>query len=613
MHEAGHGLYLDVLPILSERIYPAHKVRQTVKRLLSFVFAFVVTCLVVFGFGQASSNAVTGAEPYGSPLVTPIAVFNSPLPTPMPTPIPVGVATSRVVRMQSPIWTVVNMTSQPPARSVEDLQQIDLLRKQHTAPKLTLPEGDPRAKQAKWTQLPLETSVISSIGNGALQSLAAPQDFVLFRNTPLRYVIPITASGVFNEPTAANRGSIAFQTGNTYAALSTDGGGSFSYIDPRIQFPSLHGGFCCDQVAVYDPSRDLMLWLLLYERDATQNAFRLAVSHGSDITSGVWYSYIFDSASGSWYDFPDMSLSNNYLWITANRLPISGNTPPQTAFAFKISLDEIRAGGTINYYQFDTASNGLSNVFLRGVRGAKATMYFGSHNTDTQLRVFRWDESGSTIPYYNVNLSPGWNLSRPYICPGPDGLDWCGYEDGRIRGAWVANGVIGLMWASNAHGSFPRPYVEVARIYESNITLKDRPNIWSTSYAFMYPAASPNARGDLGIDLFYGGGSFYPTGVVGLDDDLNGDPATVGWELYSVIASTSGPYINRWGDYVSVLPFLPNGLAWVATTYSLQGCPNDGCTYPQFLVFGRERDRGSVACYLLPSNCVYLPAIIKGQ
>jgi hypothetical protein len=117
----------------------------------------------------------------------------------------------------------------------------------------------------------------------------------------------------------------------------------------------------------------------------------------------------------------------------------------------------------------------------------------------------------------------------------------------------------------------------------------------------------------LGIDLFYGGGSFYPTGVVGLDDDLNGDPATVGWELYSVIASTSGPYINRWGDYVSVLPFLPNGLAWVATTYSLQGCPNDGCTYPQFLVFGRERDRGSVACYLLPSNCVYLPAIIKGQ
>jgi hypothetical protein len=505
------------------------------------------------------------------------------------------------------------MSNQPPVRSSADLKQIKTLRESHVVTMPLLPAGDPKARQAQWLQMPPETAVTSVSQAMMLQALAAPGDFTLFRNTQLRSFIPITASGIFNEPTAANRGAIVFQTGNTYAALSTDGGTTFQYIDPRTQFPNLYGGFCCDQVAVYDPSRDLMFWLLLYERNSTQNAFRLAVSRGSDIASGIWTSYMFVSTSGTWYDFPDLALSDNYLWITANRFPITPGAVPITDFVFKVPLDDLQSGGGINYSYFDTYSNGLSNASLRSTRGAKSTMYFGSHNSDTQLRVFHWDETGNTIPYNDINLSPGWNLVPPYSCPGPDGRDWCGAEDGRIRGAWIANGIIGFMWASNAHGSFPRPYIEVARIYESNITLKDRPVIWNSSYAFMYPAASPNVRGDIGIDLFYGGGSFYPTGAVGLDDDLNGDPATTGWETYSIVASTSGPDVNHWGDYVSVVPFIPNSIDWVATTFSLQGCPYNSCSYPQFLVFGRERDRWAVACYLFPSSCVYLPLVIKDQ
>ena len=54
-----------------------------------------------------------------------------------------------------------------------------------------------------------------------------------------------------NEPSVASNGVGVLETWNWYAARSTNGGSTFSYIDPYTQFPPSYGGFCCDQVVVY--------------------------------------------------------------------------------------------------------------------------------------------------------------------------------------------------------------------------------------------------------------------------------------------------------------------------------------------------------------------------
>ena len=541
-----------------------------------------------------------------------LLAFQSPLfQSPLPTPIVPGVgavqttnATARTIKIHPPTRAVVKMTDKPVAPSFEQLQMMQNFRR----PRFPLL---PKGTQGQWANLPPETRFPSALQSGVSQLLADPGTFTLFQNSSLSSTIPSSFKGVVNEPTAANRGSVVFQTGNFYAALSTNSGNTFGFINPYTAFPASYGGLCCDQVVLYDSSRDLMFWLLNYYDNGTQDVIRLAVAQGNNIAAGIWSYYDFVSAVGTNYDFPDMCLSDNNLWVTVDRAPIGSGT--FNAFVFKISLDELRGGGALNVATFDSASAGISNVHFRCTQGAKQTLYWASHNSTSQLRFFSWPENSNTVSYSNVDLSPAWN-NAVCSCRGPDNRDWCGrFDDGRITGAWVAQGLVGFMWTASQGGSFPYPYVEVIRLNETTRAFVDRPVIRNNSVAYVAPAASPNVRGDLGINLFYGGGTVYPSGLVGIDDDFNGDPATSGWELKALAASTQGPTTNEWGDYVSVRPFAPTGQTWVATTYTMNGCGSASCVEPRFIVFGRERDRGSVICYLSPASCsyVFLPLIMK--
>ena len=83
------------------------------------------------------------------------------------------------------------------------------------------------------------------------------------------------------EPSVAKNGQYVLATYNWGAAVSTNGGGSFQFVDPKKALPNDYGGFCCDQLALYEPSRNLWIWVLQYKSDqAGNNAIRLAVAGG---------------------------------------------------------------------------------------------------------------------------------------------------------------------------------------------------------------------------------------------------------------------------------------------------------------------------------------------
>ena len=75
-----------------------------------------------------------------------------------------------------------------------------------------------------------------------------------------------TASSV-DEPSVAMNGQTVFYTGNWYAAVSSDAGKTFSFINPASAFQPFDppgSSFCCDQVVHYIPSIDTFVWLLQY-------------------------------------------------------------------------------------------------------------------------------------------------------------------------------------------------------------------------------------------------------------------------------------------------------------------------------------------------------------
>lgn len=509
---------------------------------------------------------------------------------------------------------VVQMTDRPPLLSADEMQQLEKRRQRYSFKATPLPEGDPKARQANFTRALNQTKINRTSRQWTSQSPSSDPSLVVFQDASLQSILLTSYRSFISEPSAANRGSAIFETGNYFAALSTNGGNTFSFIDPQTAFITVTGGFCCDQVVTYDPTRDLMFWLLEYTDNSTQNNLRLAVFRGNDLntgTSSIYYDFL--SPTGTFYDFNDMCVSNNYLWLTTNTSPIA-SPGLNNGFMYRISLDQLKTGNTITATGFNSISNSLTNVAFRCTQGATTTMYWGSHNTRTQLRLFRWDENSSTPSWYNLNLTYGYN-DGPYVCQGPDGRDWCGRFTSNLRdkilGAWVAKGIIGFMWDASPIGNYSRPYIEVARIYESTFQLKDQPAMQNNDFAVAYPAVAPNARGDLGIAIFSGGGQYYPTGELSIVDDMSPDPATQ-WLFQIVNESSQDPTANEWGDYLSVRPFSPNNLVWLGTTYFLDGCGGPVCLNPRFVVFGRERDRSSVTCYLPPTSCSsFLPFLVR--
>src|SRR5262249_10418224 len=284
----------------------------------------------------------------------------------------------------------------------------------------------------------------------------APNNFTFFR-TDSQSPFYIFGKSFINEPHVGTAGPVVFMSSNWDAAYSTDGGQTFTFVNPYTEFGSIDAGFCCDQTVIFDPSRNLMIWQLQYIYSSTtqHNTYVVAWANPSSVASGGWCStqftpQSFGLAAGLELDYPHVALSNNYVWFTAN---VYTGSPEnwQTTVIWNIPLDQmVPCGGyTFNYFV-------QAHFNFTPTQGATTTMYWGSHNSTSSIRIYRWDEGAGTIFWDDVAI-PAWNRNLPYLCPGPDMLNWCGRgpNDGRIQTGWVANGVIGFMWNASQGGSFP--------------------------------------------------------------------------------------------------------------------------------------------------------------
>lgn len=398
----------------------------------------------------------------------------------------------------------------------------------------------------------------------------------IVRNIGLGDSATSTQTSAVDEPTAAMAGNNVFLTGNWFASKSTSAGSSWSLVDPFTALPSAAGGFCCDQVVLYEPGRDIWIWILQYSRSGTSNVFRIAVSRGATFASG-WYWWDFSPQglnaawTDMWFDYPDAAVSTNQLYVTFNAFNTAGAW--QRAFAFKFPLDVLKSGSSLGYQWFTTTSNGA----LRLVQGAGSTMFFGSHNGSSTLRVFSWPEASSAVGNFTVGIG-SWSAG-PYSAPGPGGVNWLGRIDSRITGAWLSGTRAGFMWTAGASGNRPLPHVKVAVVDVNSHALVEQPDIWSTQSAYAYPSACPNAAGVVGASMFYGGGTRHPAHVVGFRD---GDA----WRLAITRSSTHSPPDGRWGDYLSCRRHHPASSEWVASGYTLQGGTDRRNIEPQFVHFG---------------------------
>ncbi|NML18894.1 sialidase family protein [Azohydromonas caseinilytica] len=413
---------------------------------------------------------------------------------------------------------------------------------------------------------------------------AVPGTFRILNN---RALAPTFSSSDVNEPSHANAGRYVWYVGNWYAARSTNKGATWTYVNPAADFQD----FCCDQDVIYDSGRNILLWYRqgIASSDGTNN-IRLGVSRNGG-ASWIQYNITFSNYANlpaGWFDYPHLALSNNYLYITSNYFNPSNTF--QRMILTRIPLDQLLAGGAIGWTWWSTTSGWAWTP----VQGARNVMYVGDHLSNTSFRICSQPEANTALNCSSVAV-PAWTWTPrgTASCIAPNGLNPCARLDHRINAGYLKEDEsanrheLGFFWTVAQGAGFPFPYVNALAVDASTLAplpgARARPLIWTTSAAWVYAGAAPNARGALGIATWLIGGGVYPQLYVGIDDDYNGFPP--GWQV-AFVAASNGVVGNRWGDYVRVRMHSPDGNTWSASGHVTV----NGTQQPRYVNFGRERD-----------------------
>jgi hypothetical protein len=453
---------------------------------------------------------------------------------------------------------------------------------------------------------------------------SAPSEFVVGANADLGCMAENDAAGcvganpsewnrsTVSEPSIAVNGNAVLETWNWYAGFSTNGGATFTYVDPSSSrtFPDADGGFCCDQLAYYEPSRDVFIWVLqycpVYNCVSGNNRIRVAVANGSaGLASGTWHYWDLTAsalgAPGYWFDQPKISTSSNYAYIEVSAYDDTGSW--HDSYVARLSLDALKNNTAPLVSSYATPSDSFSPGLAQG---ATDTMYFAAHRNSTTLRLFSWPESASVTSTLVANTN--YPHTKPYSCPkagqpyatasSASPSDWCprgsstgGYaHDDRINAGWVRNGVIGFSWDAGqgaASGGvlpvFTYPYVHVIRINETTKARIDEPIIYSPTYAIQWSSLVPNGQGDLGGTVEWGGNLDHENCGAVIHDSFTAAPTF--WELHTLDSSNADTGEPRSGDYTTARPL---GNAWAGGCYVLMNGGTRGYVHPRYVTFGRE-------------------------
>jgi hypothetical protein len=438
--------------------------------------------------------------------------------------------------------------------------------------------------------------------------MAATDELALFTNTELQSPGTQQRASNVGEPSVAINNQVVFYSGNWYAAMSSDGGKTFSYLDPAKAFLEVNppsSNFCCDQVVQYISQIDTFVWLMQYGPETGDNIQRLAFASTSDVVQGHWR--LFDITTdilrvpGAFMDFPDLAVGANSLYVTTN---IFGSANQVGSAVIRIPFSSIQSGNVIaqpfvsmDFQSFRVAQN----------CGTKA--FFAAHQDTSTLKVFSWDEQEDVPAAHAVGVAR-WIGGNGYQSRTPDGRRWLDRADPRITGATLANKELWFAWTvDRGSNQRPRPFVQIARIDSSDFTLIENVNIFDPESAIAYAGLGTNANNEVGISYMIGGGSRFPSHVVGI---LTGTRKDV-----VIATSDRGPLDpqngkGEWGDYLTVRSVFPNRNLFAATGYTMKGS-GDGSNQdatPRFVVFGRAGDTGTSMGVAQPATTTTRPVDI---
>jgi hypothetical protein len=408
----------------------------------------------------------------------------------------------------------------------------------------------------------------------ALSAAALADPTLSIQATELGAVADKNRASNVCEPSVAVAGDVVFYTGNWFAAISRDRGKTFKWINPETAFPDPDGmSFCCDQVVHYIARIDRFVWLLQYtEREGGGNVQRLAFASAADAVQGNWQ--LFDLTPQSlgipanrFLDFPDLAIGTNFLYVSTNAFRVDEWVSSAVA---RIRLKDIKSGNiSIDFVRSDTLFN------LRLAQNLGKTAYFAAHVDTSTLAVFAWPENKTAAQSKRIKIK-SW-LGGNYVADTPNGNTWLARLDDRITGGAKSGSTLTFAWVANRNDSDrPFPYIRMASINATTLTLKANNDFFETAAATAYPALGCNRAGQLGMAYLVGGPNRFPSFCVAQSTATKFISA-------QVKAGGANSPDGQWGDYLTVRPATPDAEQFACAGFVRNAGASDSA--PWFALF----------------------------
>ncbi len=345
-----------------------------------------------------------------------------------------------------------------------------------------------------------------------------------------------------------------------------------------------------DPKIIYDQlsKRWVMVWL--HVDDANSQAFFL-ISVSDDSTAlGSWYNYALASnlngttPTGTWADYEGVGFDADFIYITSNQFPFSGNNPPTARIRIVSKFDLYsNTGDPVQWRDLFNVKypDGTTSAF--GIRPARmySTPSNGEYYFITHSRLTTKNDVGFyklTDQFGSVSLTGTLIPVTQYT--NPPNADQLGGSTILIEGGGGANfrneplfkdGVLHAVHgvgsgSSNQYSAFRYLAIDVA-----TETLDEDFAFGKDEFWYFYPALAVDQNDNVVITYSRSGltqyaGAFFSTF----------DPGTSILSGSIVIQPGKGNYVkdfgsgrNRWGDYMGawVDPADPNNI-WLFTEYA---------------------------------------------
>lgn len=404
------------------------------------------------------------------------------------------------------------------------------------------------------------------------------------------------------EPAAANEGPNVYFTGNLrHQEFSTNGGGAYTCAAAYPAGPAAAPTAFGDTDVIYEQSRGVTFHSVIYVNAAvTDGIVRIFVRRNVNLADNCFYDVDFDPTANVLPDYPHLGLSNDFLYLTVNRVGNGFVGATIRRLPIDQLFDCVTAGG-----QVITFNTGSQRILTPG-HGARDVMYLAWVDTTSRWRVFSWSDNSTTV--LSTFVAVGTMTFGDADCRGgTNNVDWSTALNTSIVGFGVrtaiGNDFVHVWTAVAPDASHPNAYVQGAMMRigaaQNALTLVQQPQIWFANQCVGLPNVGANDRGDQGISIALGGanggGGPAVRTAVGMKDQFNPGPG--GFFFQPIATATHNS--SRFGDYFPVRRQAPCGQFFAATGYGLNGGTALANVNARYVEFGRGRDN---QCYLAWRN-----------